>query len=113
MMFLSEHKPGNMLKLGILIILLLFGGCFPFVFSRRKRQRNRAAEKKRIEDGERTPSGVSNGQTPYKLQEHTVPENNKKKQTGTCLSRASRFTGPQDLSEEDKLWLQAYRFGLR
>ena len=102
-----------MIKSGILILLLLFGGCFPFVFSRRKRQRNRAAEKIWIEDGECAPSGVSNDQTPYKPQEHTVPENNKKKQNLTCLSRASRFSGPQDLSGEDKLWLQAYRFGLK
>lgn len=112
--FVSVYNPGNIMKSGILVLLLLFGGCFPFVFSRRKRQRTRDSKKGRLEDGGCSPSKASSDQTPCKLQESSLSAPQKqKKPTRTFLSRASHFSGPQDLSDEDKLWLQAFRYGLR
>ena len=101
-----------MLNPGIPILLLLFGGCFPFVFSRTKRRRTRDSKKGCRKDSKYPPSNVSNDQTPNKLQESSlsVPQK-KKKPTQTFLARASHFAGQQDLSDEDKFWLQAFRYG--
>ena len=103
-----------MLNPGIPILLLLFGGCFPFVFSRTKRRRSRDAKKGHLKDSECTPSKVPNDQTPNKLQESSlsVPQK-QKKPTRSFFERASHFSGPQDLSDKDKFWLQAFRHGAR
>ena len=97
------NNPTSMINPGISILLLLFGGCFPFVFSRTKRRRTRDAKKGRLEGSECTPSKVSNDQTPNKLQEFSlsVPQK-QKKPTRSFLARLSHFSGPQDLSDEDK-----------
>jgi len=107
-----------MKKPGILVFLILFGGCFPFVFSRRKHQRTRDAKKCRgqdrvSEDGSAS-SKVSTGQTPYKPQESSVSLPKKqKKATLSYTARAAHFSRPQNLSEKDKFWQQAYRYGAR
>lgn len=115
---ISANNPSNMTKPGILVFLLLFGGCFPFVFSRRKRQRARDAKTNRgqgrgSKDGS-APLKVSTDQTPYKPQESSVSLPKKpKKPTWSYASRAAHFSGPQNLSEEDKFWQQAYHYGAR
>lgn len=107
-----------MMKPGILVFFLLFGGCIPFVLSRRKRQRTRDAKKCRgqdrsSEDGSAL-ANVSTDQTPYKPQESSssLPKK-KKKPTWPYAARAAQFAGPRNLSEEDKFYQQAYRYGAR
>lgn len=109
-----------MMKLGIIVFFLLFGGCIPFVLSRKKRQRTRDAKKCRGQD-RRTPAedgsalaNVSTDQTPYKPQESSssLPKK-KKKSTWSYTARAAHFAGPRNLSEEDKFYQQAYRYGAR
>ena len=107
-----------MKKRGILVFLILLGGCFPFVFSRRKHKRTRDSKKSRgqnrgSEDG-RALAKVSTDQTPYKSQESAVSRPKKqKKATLSYVERAAYFSGPQNLSEEDRLYQQAYRYGAR
>ena len=107
-----------MTKSGILVFLILFGGCFPFVFSRRKHQRTRDAKKIRGQDRGRedgsTSSKVANDKTPYEPQESSVSLPKKQKKTTlSYTARAAYFSGPRNLSEEDKFWQQAYRYGAR
>lgn len=113
------NNPSNMKKPGILVFLILLGGCFPFVFSRRKHQRTRDAKKSRrqnrgtSEDG-RALAKVFTDQTPYEPQESAVsPPKKQKKPTLSYVEKAAYFSGPQNLSEEDKLYQQAYRYGVR
>lgn len=109
-----------MTKPGILVFLILLGGCFPFVFSRRKHQRHGIREAKksrgqnqRSDDG-RVLAKVSTDQTPYKPQESAVSLPKKQKKTTLSYAeRAAYFSGPQNLSEEDRLYQQAYRYGAR
>jgi len=107
-----------MIKPGILVFFLLFGGCIPFVLSRRKRQRTRDEKKCRgqdrsSEDGSALEN-VSTDQTPYKPQESSssLPKK-QKKLTWSYAARAAHFAGPRNLSEEDKFYQQAYRYGAR
>ena len=107
-----------MAKPGILVFLILLGGCFPFVFSRRKHKRTR--DTKRSRDQERSSEDVSalakvsTVQTPYKPQESAVSLPKKqKKPTLSYVEKAAYFSGPQDLSEDDRFYQQAYRYGAR
>ena len=79
-----------MKKPGILILLILFGWYFPFVFSRRKQQRTRDAKKRRRQDrGSENGSALANVSTDqrrYKPQESAVslPKKHKKQ---LCLTQ--------------------------
>lgn len=113
------NNPSNMKKPGILVFLILLGGCFPFVFSRRKHQRTRDAKKSRRQNRGTSKDGralakVFTDQTPYEPQESAVsPPKKQKKPTLSYVEKAAYFSGPQNLSEEDKLYQQAYRYGVR
>jgi len=107
-----------MIKPGILVFFLVFCGCIPFVLSRRKRQRARDAKKCRGQDRSNEDgsalANVSTDQTPYKPQEtsSSLPKK-QKKPTWSYAARAAHFAGPRNLSEEDKFYQQAYRYGAR
>ena len=107
-----------MTKPGILVFFLLFGGCFPFVFSRRKQKQTRDAKKRRGQDrSSEDGSALANvcaDQTPYKPQESSASLPKKqKKTTSSYAARAAHFSGPHNLSEEDMFWHQVYRYGAR
>ena len=115
---ISGNNSSNMTKPGILVFLILFGWCFPFVFSRRTHQRTRDEKKSRSQDQgseERSVlATVSTGQTPYKPQESAASFPKKQeKPTSSYVVRAANFSGPRDLSEKDKVFQQAFRFGAR
>lgn len=105
-----------MTKPGILISLILFGWCFPFVFSRRTHQRTRDAKKsqdRNSEDGSALAK-VSTGQRPYKSQKAAASLPNKQeKLTSSYAAKAAYFSAPRDLSEKDKVFQQAFRYGAR
>ena len=88
---ISGNNYSSMTKPGILILLIiLFGRYFPFVFSRRKQQRTRDAKKCRRQDrGSENGSALANvstDQRPYKPQESAVslPKKHKKQ---LCLTQ--------------------------
>ena len=115
---ISGNNSSNMTKPGILVFLILFGWCFPFVFLRRTHQRTRDEKKSRSQDQgseERSVlATVSTGQTPYKPQESAASLPKKqKKPTSSYAVRAANFSGPRDLSQKDKVFQQAFRFGAR
>lgn len=93
------------------ILLFLFGGCFQFIFPRRKRLR-RAADSRSgyLQKDNSGESAQSRSTSQHKLYKRSEEH---KKTTRSFLSRASHFSGPQKLSEEDKLWLQAFHNGGR
>ena len=119
MWLISANNPSNMTKPGILVFLILLGGCFPLVFSRRKRKRTRDTQKSRdqqrgSEDGSALAK-VSTVQTPYKPQESAVslPKKQKKPTLSYREKAAHYFSGPRDLSEEDRFYQQVYCHGVR
>ena len=88
------------------------------MFIRRKHQRVRIAKRSRGQDqGSDDGSAyakVSTDQTPYKPQESAVGLPKKQKKTTlTYVEKAAYFSGPQNMSEEDKFWQQTYRYGAR
>ena len=90
-------------KAGILFVLFLFGGCFQFIFKRKRQRSQDRSRKGHVDDNMAT--------TPQQSRRVT---NEQGKATRTFHSRASHFSRrPQNLSEEDKLWLQAFRYGAR
>ena len=116
---ISGNNSSNMTKPGILVFLILFGWCFPCVFSRRTHQRTRDAKKSRRQDRSSEDrlsvlAKVSTGQTPYKPHESAASLPKKQEQpTSSYAVRAANFSGPRDLSEKDKVFQQAFRFGAR
>ena len=106
-----------MTKPGILVFLILFGWCFPFVFSRRT-QRTQDAKKSRSQDRNSEDGSalakVSTGQTPYKPQKSAASLPKKQeKPTSSYAAKAAYFSAPRDLSEKDKVFQQAFRYGAR
>ena len=59
-------------------------------------------------------ANVSTHQRPYKPQESAVSPPKKVEKTTLCYpKKADYFSGPQDLSEEDNIYQQAFRYGAR
>ena len=102
------HIRRGMTSAGILYVLFLLGGCFPFVFFKRKRQRAQDRRKGHVEKGNASTSQ----RTASDVEKHRLPDQ-QNKTTRTFCSRASHFSGPQNFSDRDKLWLQAFRYGGR
>ena len=114
---ISGDNSGNMTNPGILVSLILFGWCFPFVFSRRT-QRTQDAKKSRSQDRNSEDGSalakVSTGQTPYKPQKSAASLPKKQeKPTSSYAAKAAYFSAPRDLSEKDKVFQQAFRYGAR
>lgn len=113
----SSEQPGlltNTIKMAMpgIVFFLLLACCFQFLLSRR-RQRTQGVKSGCAED-ESTSSTVFTDQTSCKSHESPVIHKERRKPTRITLSsRASHFSGPQNLSGEDKLWLQAFRYGVR
>lgn len=93
-----------MSKVGIIFAaFVLFGGCFQFIFFRRKRQQTQ----------DRRKGYVQNESSSVSQQQSCHLSKKRKKTTRTFFSGASHFSGPQNLSKGDRFWQQAYRYGGR
>ena len=103
-------QPNNMSAAGVLSVIFLFCGCFQFIFFKRKQQRTRDKRKGHIQGRQ---DGSTGSVTPSKVQQTSHLHKEQKKTTPRFSSRASHFSRPQSLSDTDKLWVQAFRYGCR
>lgn len=93
-----------------LFAMHIFGGCFPFIIFKRKKE-GAEGKKKRLAKGETTAKGRCAIKSQQSKHDHKAKHNKTTKQT--FISRASHFSKPQNMSDRDRVWAQAYHFGCR
>lgn len=93
-----------------LFTMHIFGGCVPFIIFKRKKEEARG-KKKRLAKGETTAKGRCAVKSQQSKHDHKAKHTITTKQT--FISRASHFSKPQNMSDRDRVWAQAYRFGCR
>lgn len=88
----------------------IFGGCFPFIIFQGKNE-EAGNKKKRLAEGKTTAKGRCAVKSQQSKHNHKAEQTKTTQQTFT--SRASHFSKPQNMSDKDRVWAQAFRFGCR